>query len=56
MRAHIRSSLTKAMQRLEPWFRLHKEFTQTYSRTIKMPFAPGLPEEDREPHTEAVSA
>jgi DNA-binding GntR family transcriptional regulator len=49
MRAHIRCSLAKAMQRLEPWFRLHKEFTQTYSRTIKMPFK-------REPQAEAASA
>jgi len=35
MRAHIRSSMANALQRLEPWFRLHKEMTQTYSRTAK---------------------
>jgi DNA-binding GntR family transcriptional regulator len=56
MRAHIRSSMVNAMKRLEPWFRLHKEFTQTYSRTVKKPFAPGSPEEEGELRVEAVPA
>ena len=57
MRAHIRSSMANAMRRLEPWFRLHKEFTQTYSRTVKKPFAPGSPEvEHAELQAEAVPA
>ncbi len=46
MRAHIRTSMANAMRRLEPWFRLHKEFTQTYSRTVRQPFAPDSPEEE----------
>ncbi len=28
MRTHIRASMANAMRRLEPWFRLHKEFTK----------------------------
>jgi DNA-binding GntR family transcriptional regulator len=56
MRAHIRASMANAMRRLEPWFRLHKEFTQTYSRTVKRPFAPGSPGERRELPAEAVPA
>jgi DNA-binding GntR family transcriptional regulator len=38
MRTHIRSSMANAMRRLEPWFRAHKEYTQTYSRTVRRPF------------------
>lgn len=53
MRAHIRSSMANAMRRLEPWFRLHKEFTQTYSRTVKKPLALGSPEDELQ---EAASA
>lgn len=56
MRAHIRSSMANAMRRLEPYFRLHKEFTQTYSRTVKMPFAFGSLEEERDLQAEALSA
>lgn len=56
MRAHIRSSMANAMRRLEPWFRLHKEFTQTYSRTIKKPFTLGSPDDERELQAEAVPA
>jgi DNA-binding GntR family transcriptional regulator len=56
MRAHIRCSLAKAMQRLEPWFRLNKEFTQTYSRTVKMPFVPRSSEEERDLQAETASA
>jgi DNA-binding GntR family transcriptional regulator len=56
MRAHIRSSMANAMRRLEPWFRLHKEFTQTYSRTVKMPFALDSLEEERDLQAEALSA
>jgi DNA-binding GntR family transcriptional regulator len=37
MRAHIRSSLENALRRLEPYFRLQKEYTQTYSRTARKP-------------------
>jgi DNA-binding GntR family transcriptional regulator len=56
MRAHIRSSMANAMRRLEPWFRLHKEFTQTYSRTVKTPFALGSLEQEPELQAEAASA
>ena len=56
MRAHIRSSMANAMRRLEPWFRLHKEFSQTYSRTIKKPFMLGSPEEEGELEAEALLA
>jgi DNA-binding GntR family transcriptional regulator len=38
MRAHIRSSMTNALRRLEPYFLVEKEFTQTYSRTVRKPF------------------
>ncbi len=37
MRAHFRSSLGNALRRLEPWFRLQKEYTLTYSRTARKP-------------------
>lgn len=37
MRSHIRASMANALQRLEPNFRMHKEYAQTYSRTIKRP-------------------
>jgi DNA-binding GntR family transcriptional regulator len=37
MRKHIRASMANAMRRLEPWFRAHKEYTQTYSRSAKNP-------------------
>jgi DNA-binding GntR family transcriptional regulator len=56
MRAHIRSSMANAMRRLEPWFRLHKEFSQTYSRTVKKPFALSSPAEALELQAEAVPA
>jgi DNA-binding GntR family transcriptional regulator len=56
MRAYIRSSLANTIRRLEPWFRLHKEFTRTYSRTVKQPFAPDLPEGKLDLQAEAVSA
>jgi DNA-binding GntR family transcriptional regulator len=56
MRAHIRSSMANAMRRLEPWFRLHKEFSQTYSRTVRKPFALDAPEEEQELKAEAVPA
>lgn len=46
MRAHIRAGMESAMPRLEPWFRLHKELTQTYPRGVKK----------REPRAEAASA
>ena len=46
MRAHIRLGMANAIRRLEPWFRLHKEFTQTYSRTVRQPFAPDSPEQE----------
>jgi hypothetical protein len=36
MRAHIRSSMANAMRRLEPYFRLEKQYTGTYSRTLKV--------------------
>lgn len=37
MRSHIRMSMANALQRLEPYFRLHKEYSRTYSRTVKRP-------------------
>lgn len=37
MRSHIRSSMANAMLRLEPYFRLHKEYSQTYSRRVRSP-------------------
>lgn len=37
LRAHIRASMSNALQRLEPYFRLHKQYAQTYSRTMKKP-------------------
>lgn len=40
MRTHIRSSMANAMQRLEPYFRLHKQYSQTYSRTVRKPLVP----------------
>jgi len=39
MRAHIRSSLGNALRRLEPYFRLQKEYTLTYSRAARKPLA-----------------
>jgi DNA-binding GntR family transcriptional regulator len=38
MRAHIRSSMANALRRLEPYFRVEKEFTQSYSRTLRKSF------------------
>jgi DNA-binding GntR family transcriptional regulator len=35
MRQHIRSSMANALRRLEPYFRLQKEYPQTYSRSLK---------------------
>jgi DNA-binding GntR family transcriptional regulator len=37
MRAHIRSSRDNALRRLEPYFLMQREYTQTYSRTTKKP-------------------
>jgi GntR family transcriptional regulator, rspAB operon transcriptional repressor len=37
MRIHIRSSMANAMRRLEPFFRVQKEYIRTYSRTMKSP-------------------
>jgi GntR family transcriptional regulator, rspAB operon transcriptional repressor len=35
MRQHIRVSMANALRRLEPYFRIQKEYPQTYSRTLK---------------------
>lgn len=35
MRQHIRASMANALRRLEPYFRIQKEYPQTYSRTLK---------------------
>jgi DNA-binding GntR family transcriptional regulator len=56
MRAHIRSSLVNAMRRLDPYFRLRKEYTKTYSRSMKGPLALESAEPTAEMQSEFVSA
>jgi GntR family transcriptional regulator, rspAB operon transcriptional repressor len=46
MRAHIRFSMDNALRRLEPYFRLNKEHTQTYSRSMKKQLAAAQPGSD----------
>jgi len=46
MREHVTSSMQRALERLEPYFRARKTHGKTYSRNPKKQFVVELPAED----------